>query len=76
MPDSTLEQVMQAYILGTPLAPWMLAIARGAFLDERRVKKSRFQVTSRAWLRLNARRVQGSARDEDIAETPDPSNRL
>lgn len=32
-----------SYILGAPLVPWLLAIARRAFLDERRMKKSRYE---------------------------------
>lgn len=32
-----------SYILGAPLIPWLLAIARRAFLDERRMKKSRYE---------------------------------
>ena len=32
-----------SYIPGAPLVPWMLAIAWRAFLDERRMKKSRFE---------------------------------
>lgn len=32
-----------SYIIGAPLVPWLLAIARRAFLDERRMKKSRYE---------------------------------
>ncbi len=32
-----------SYIKGAPLMPWLLAIARRAFLDERRMKKSRYE---------------------------------
>ena len=33
----------RSYIPGYPLVPWMLAIARRTFLDECRMKKSRFE---------------------------------
>jgi len=32
-----------SYLLGAPLMPWLLAIARRSFLDERRMKKSRYE---------------------------------
>ena len=32
-----------SYLIGAPLIPWLLAIARRAFLDERRMKKSRYE---------------------------------
>lgn len=32
-----------SYVSGAPVVPWMLAIARRAFLDECRMKRSRFE---------------------------------
>ncbi len=37
------HRARSSYIPGAPLVPWMLAIARRAFLDERRMKISRFE---------------------------------
>lgn len=37
------HRARSSYILGAPLIPWLLAIARRAFLDERRMKKSRYE---------------------------------
>lgn len=37
------HRARSSYIIGAPLIPWMLAIARRAFLDERRMKKSRYE---------------------------------
>lgn len=37
------HRARSSYIAGAPLMPWLLAIARRAFLDERRMKKSRYE---------------------------------
>jgi RNA polymerase sigma factor (sigma-70 family) len=36
-----------SYLAGAPLLPWILAIARRSFLDERRMAKSRYEDLSR-----------------------------
>ena len=38
-----MHRARSSYIPGAPPVPWILAIARRAFLDERRMKKSRFE---------------------------------
>lgn len=37
------HRARESYISGAPLIPWLLAIGRRAFLDERRMKKSRYE---------------------------------
>ena len=37
------HRARSSYIAGAPLMPWLLAIARRSFLDERRMKKSRYE---------------------------------
>ena len=37
------HRARSSYIFGAPLMPWLLAIARRSFLDERRMKKSRYE---------------------------------
>ena len=37
------HRARSSYLLGAPLMPWLLAIARRTFLDERRMKKSRYE---------------------------------
>ena len=37
------HRARSSYLVGAPLMPWLLAIARRTFLDERRMKKSRYE---------------------------------
>ncbi len=37
------HRARSSYLVGAPLMPWILAIARRTFLDERRMKKSRYE---------------------------------
>jgi RNA polymerase sigma factor (sigma-70 family) len=37
------HRARSSYLLGAPLMPWLLAIARRTFFDERRTKKSRYE---------------------------------
>jgi RNA polymerase sigma-70 factor (ECF subfamily) len=41
------HRARSSYLLGAPLLPWLLAIARRTFLDERRMTKSRYEDLSR-----------------------------
>jgi RNA polymerase sigma-70 factor (ECF subfamily) len=56
-----------SYIIGAPLTPWLLAIARRAFLDERRMKKSRYEDLS-ADGKLPEAQTSGDMVNDDVSD--------
>ena len=56
-----------SYLIGAPLIPWLLAIARRAFLDERRMKKSRYEDLSSDG-KLPERPVTHETMNDDISD--------
>jgi RNA polymerase sigma-70 factor, ECF subfamily len=61
------HRARSSYILGAPLVPWMLAIARRAFLDERRMKKSRYEDLSQDG-RLPERQGPAETLSDDLSD--------
>jgi RNA polymerase sigma-70 factor (ECF subfamily) len=61
------HRARSSYIIGAPLIPWMLAIARRAFLDERRMKKSRYEDLSQDG-RLPERTEQVETMNSDLSD--------
>ena len=57
------HKARSGYIPGAPLIPWLLAIARRAFLDEARMKKNRFEDSSRDGVLPEQQRVSPATSD-------------
>jgi len=58
------HKARSSYIPGAPLIPWLLAIARRAFLDEVRMKKGHFEDLSRDGVLPEQQRVSPATSEE------------
>ncbi len=58
------HRARSSYLLGAPLMPWILAIARRTFFDERRMKRSRYEDLSHDGKLPEPAASPGSANDE------------
>lgn len=65
-----LHRARSSYLSGAPLLPWVLAIARRSFLDERRSAKSRTEDLSSDGTLPEPRRVETGG-TEDLSEAID-----
>lgn len=61
------HRARSSYIAGAPLMPWLLAIARRTFLDERRMKKSRYEDLSHDG-KVPERSEPGEAMNDDVSD--------